>query len=201
MSLFVQENIKKHQIRQFYRQQRKALSPAEQLQAGQELLAQCLQNSLLNTVNNIACYLANDGEIDLSPLIKYCWQHNKQIYLPVLHPFTKGNLLFIAYHSDSEMQINKFGIHEPKIACSKICPLVQLDVIFTPLVAFDIQGHRLGMGAGFYDRTLAPLQRIKSNTQVIGVAHNCQRSTGSLKVEKWDIPMQKIITPDKLYSC
>ena len=199
--MLVGEDINRQKLRQFYRQQRMALSPAEQLEAGQALLVQCQQSSLLDSTNNIACYLANDGEIDLSPLIEYCWQHNKQVYLPVLHPFAKGHLLFIAYQLDSVMRKNKFGIAEPEVTCLKICPVNQLDVIFTPLVAFDALGHRLGMGGGFYDRTLAPLQRVKTQTQVVGVAHNCQRAASSLKTEKWDIPMQKIITPDKVYNC
>ena len=197
----LRENQSKQQLRQLYRQRRNSLSPVQQLQAGHELLEKCLQTSLLGTANKIACYIANDGEIDLSPLIKYCWELNKQVYLPVLHPFAKGHLLFVAYHAGSKMHANKFGIPEPEISCPMVCPLDQLDVIFTPLVAFDKQGHRLGMGGGFYDRTLAPLQRAKTDTQVLGVAHNCQLATTSLSSEKWDIPMQKIITPGNVFSC
>jgi 5-formyltetrahydrofolate cyclo-ligase len=156
---------------------------------------------MFDAANKVACYLANNGEIDLDPLIEYCWEHNKQVYLPVLHPFTSGNLLFVAYKSDSKMHINKFGISEPVTDCPNICPINELDAILTPLVAFDIQGHRLGMGGGFYDRTLAPLQREKRDTQVIGVAHDCQLATTSLSSEKWDIPMQKIITPSNVFSC
>lgn len=197
----VRENQTRQQLRQFYRQRRNSLNPDQQLQAGRELLKKCLQTSLLGAANKIACYVANDGEIDLSPLIKYCWELNKKIYLPVLHPFAKGNLLFVAYQARSKMHANKFGIPEPEISCPNVCPLNQLDIIFTPLVAFDKQGHRLGMGGGFYDRTLAPLQRSKTDTQVLGVAHNCQLATTSLNSEKWDIPMQKIITPSNLFSC
>jgi 5-formyltetrahydrofolate cyclo-ligase len=199
--LAVRENQSRQQLRQFYRQRRNSLSPTQQLQAGHQLLKTCLQTSLLKTPNRIACYLPNDGEIDLFPLINYCWQNNKQIYLPVLHPFVKGHLLFVAYYAQSKMLANRFGIPEPEISCPEVCPINQLDVIFTPLVAFDKLGQRLGMGGGFYDRTLAPLQREKTDTQVIGVAHSCQLAKTSLNCEKWDIPMQKIITPGNVFNC
>ena len=69
-------------------------------------------------------------------------------------------------------------------------PLNELDIIFTPLVAFDRQGNRLGMGGGFYDRTLQQWQQ-KSFIPV-GLAHQCQQ-VEKLPVETWDIPLERIL--------
>ena len=55
---------------------------------------------------------------------------------------------------------NKFGIWEPKLNVQNVLPLDELDILFTPLVAFDKQGNRLGMGGGFYDRTLQNWQNF-----------------------------------------
>ena len=188
-------------LRRVYRQRRKDLEPSQQQQAAEHLLLQCQQQPEFIQANNIALYLANDGEIDLAPLIDYCWQHNKQVYLPVLHPFSHGHLLFVHYHRQTLMLPNRFGILEPKLRCLGICPIAELDIIFAPLVAFDPQGNRVGMGGGFYDRTLAPITRDKLHTSVIGAAHDCQLVEAGLTGEQWDIPLQKILTPKHVFYC
>ena len=80
-----------------------------------------------------------------------------------------------------------------------IIPTNQLDIICTPLVAFDKQGHRLGMGGGYYDRTLAPWFHYKSGPKPIGLAHSCQE-VEQLPVESWDVPLPKIVTPKQIWD-
>jgi 5-formyltetrahydrofolate cyclo-ligase len=189
----------RHALRRYYRQQRKQLSVQQQRQAEECLLSTFLQNDLFSEVNTLACYLATDGEIATSTLISYAWQKQKRVVLPVLHPFTSGHLLFVEYHANSPMQTNRYGILEPKLNCQHICPLQQIDVILTPLVAFDSSGNRLGMGGGYYDRTLAPIQRDKLATRIIGLAHECQL-TEHLPTDGWDIPLHGIATPQRYIS-
>eukprot|EP00487_Bulimina_marginata_P005672 TRINITY_DN23975_c0_g1_i1.p1 TRINITY_DN23975_c0_g1~~TRINITY_DN23975_c0_g1_i1.p1 ORF type:complete len:119 (-),score=11.69 TRINITY_DN23975_c0_g1_i1:63-419(-) len=94
------------------------------------------------------------------------------------------------------MSTNRYGIFEPKLNCSQICPIEQLDILFTPLVAFDVQGNRLGMGGGFYDRTLAKYyQEQWQKPIVIGLAHECQK-VDHVPTEAWDIPLKWIATPE-----
>ena len=143
----------------------------------------------------IALYLANDGELDPLPFIHWCWANNKKVYLPVIHPFSKGNLLFLAYTNKTPMIKNCYGISEPTLDVTQVCPVEQLDVLFTPLVAFDSTGARLGMGGGFYDRTLASCEH-KKNITIVGLAHDCQQ-VGSIPIESWDMPLPSIITPTK----
>tara|TARA_R110000744_G_scaffold31848_8_gene74751 strand:- start:5695 stop:6291 length:597 start_codon:yes stop_codon:yes gene_type:complete len=186
-------------LRQHFRQKRNSLSDEQQIRASHELLSQCLVTEQYQQANNIACYLAQDGEISMQPVIEDAWMQRKIVCLPVLHPFAKGQLLFLRYHKDSQMKANRFGIPEPAMRVTDIVPLPLIDVIFAPLVAFDSQAHRLGMGGGFYDRTLAPVARNTFTTEVYGVAHDCQNVLNGIKNDKWDIPMQKIITPSKIY--
>lgn len=75
-----------------------------------------------------------------------------------------------------------------------VLPLAELDVLVTPLVAFDVSGQRLGMGGGFYDRTLQNWQQYR--LQPVGYAHDCQQ-VDSLPSEEWDIPLPAVITPGK----
>ena len=98
------------------------------------------------------------------------------------------------------MTTNRYAIFEPKLNCSQICPLPELDFLLMPLVAFDEQGNRLGMGGGYYDRTLAKHYAEKrAKPKLIGLAHDCQK-VESLPIEAWDVPLQQILTPTSLYQ-
>ena len=185
-------------IRQQCRKKRKTLSGQQQLQASENILVQCLRYNQLEEHSKVALYLASDGEIDPIQIIQYCWRNNIQTYLPVIHPFSAGHLLFLHYHAHSQMRANRFGIAEPKLQVQNVCPVTALDRVFTPLVAFDREGNRMGMGGGFYDRTLAVLKKHRASTQVVGLAHECQE-VEHLPVESWDIPLAKIITPEKVF--
>ncbi|ATG78382.1 5-formyltetrahydrofolate cyclo-ligase [Pseudoalteromonas sp. 1_2015MBL_MicDiv] len=195
-------NNNRAQIRKSIREIRNNLSKNQQNLAAQSLYMNFIQHlKSENTTNSkhIAIYLSNDGELDTSLLIKELWNLNHVVYLPIIHPFNGANLLFQRYEKNSPMRANRYGILEPKLNCSQICPLPALDYLLMPLVAFDKQGNRLGMGGGFYDRTLARLHEQNwQKPQLIGLAHECQL-VDALPIESWDVPLKTIITPDKTY--
>ncbi|WP_089024850.1 5-formyltetrahydrofolate cyclo-ligase [Pseudocolwellia agarivorans] len=191
------------QLRKAIRQKRSSLTQQEQANAAAQLLNQLTSNTNILSAQHIAIYLANDGELNTSTFIDWCWKHNKQVYLPVIHPFSKGHLLFLEYTPTTPMFKNRFGILEPKLDVRLIQLIHNIDIIFTPLVAFDNSGARLGMGGGFYDRTLQKwFEQYKENKKArpypIGLAHNCQR-VEAIPVEHWDIPIPQIITPTQNY--
>ena len=182
-------------IRKLVRERLQQLTAAQQQQAAEALVQQVKATPALEHSQHIALYLANDGELDTYPLIQALWQKNKTVYLPVLHPFAPGYLVFIRYDSNTLLYPNRFGIPQPLTECHRLLPVNQLDIIFTPLVAFDQSGNRLGMGGGFYDRTLAQLP-ADSHCQVIGLAHGCQQ-VDAVPAEAWDVPLKQIITPEQ----
>ena len=184
-------------LRKTVRARRNALSLDEQKSASFKLVQQFSTHEKIRNAQQIALYLANDGELDLMPIIHWCWQHNKKVYMPVLHPFCKGHLLFLLYEENSIMVKNHYGIFEPKLDVTNVCPLNQLDVLCSPLVAFDKTGARLGMGGGFYDRTLANWRH--HNIFPIGLAHDCQL-VDRIPTQHWDIPLPEIITPTNRYQ-
>ena len=193
------ETATRQEIRTKYRKKRQTLSAQQQLTAASDLLKICVTSTTLAQAKTIACYIANDGEIDPSVMLDYCWQHGKTVLLPVLHPFSKGHLLFVKYHPNSPTHENCYGIKEPIITSTNLCPLANIELILTPLVAFDTEGNRLGMGGGYYDRTLAPIRRDSLQTQLIGLAHTCQQ-TDMLLTDSWDIPLDGIATPEQFFS-
>ncbi|MDD9155042.1 5-formyltetrahydrofolate cyclo-ligase [Aliivibrio sp. S4TY2] len=188
----------RRRIRQSIRQLRNTLSPTEQSQAADALVLQCATNPIIQKANTIAVYLSSDGEVDTDPLIQWLWQQGKQVSLPVIHPFAKGHLLFLEYTKTTLLIHNKYQILEPKLDKTKIVPTSELDLILTPLVAFDHTGNRLGMGGGYYDRTLSRWHTDQQGPMPIGLSHSCQQ-VPLLPIESWDVPLPQIITPKKTW--
>ena len=180
----------RNQLRQQIRKTRANLTALQQQQAEDSITQQALELIEERNAQHIALYISFDGEISTDKLIKILWAQGKQVYLPVLHPFNPNHLLFLRYLPDIPMLKNKFGIWEPKFNVQNVLPLDELDILFTPLVAFDKQGNRLGMGGGFYDRTLQHWQ--KSPFIPVGLAHQCQQ-VEQLPTEAWDVPLHQIL--------
>ncbi|MFB3087409.1 MAG: 5-formyltetrahydrofolate cyclo-ligase, partial [Acidiferrobacterales bacterium] len=96
---------------------------------------------------------------------------------------------------------NHFGILEPAAGRRDLVRAQKLDLILLPLVGFDPRGNRLGVGAGFYDRTLAILRHRKHwrKPHLIGLAHDLQR-IDQLDSDPWDIALQAIVTDEQVYA-
>ncbi|MEL7630851.1 5-formyltetrahydrofolate cyclo-ligase [Pectobacterium aroidearum] len=186
----------RQQIRQAVRQHRRLLTPEQQALFAQQACERVMAHPKIIRAESVAVFLSFDGELDTSPLIQQLWQQGKRVYLSVLHPFRAGHLLFLRYASDTELVRNRLKIMEPCLDVRQVLPLPQLDILLTPLVAFDHQGQRLGMGGGFYDRTLQYRNQMSRGPYPIGLAHDCQQ-VDALPVESWDIPLPEIITPSR----
>ncbi|MBS4431103.1 5-formyltetrahydrofolate cyclo-ligase [Pectobacterium punjabense] len=186
----------RQQIRQAVRQRRRLLTPEQQARFAQQVCECVVAHPKVIQADSVAVFLSFDGELDTIPLIQQLWQQGKRVYLPVLHPFRAGHLLFLRYAPDTELVRNRLKIMEPRLDVRQVLPLPQLDILLTPLVAFDHQGQRLGMGGGFYDRTLQYRRHTDSGPYPMGLAHDCQQ-VDELPVESWDIPLPEIITPSR----
>ncbi|CAH0532618.1 5-formyltetrahydrofolate cyclo-ligase [Vibrio stylophorae] len=191
MSHSLHDQLARQTLRQTLKGKRRALSMAQQCSASQAIILPILSQIAQHRAQHVAFYLASDGEIDPMPAMQACWQQQIQTYLPVLHPFRKGHLLFLHFTADTPMQTNRYGIQEPQLSVQRVLPLQQLHLIFTPLVGFDAQGHRLGMGGGYYDRTLA----LNETLPAIGLAHDCQQ-VAKIPTATWDQPLLQVITPE-----
>ncbi|NDJ56454.1 5-formyltetrahydrofolate cyclo-ligase [Enterobacteriaceae bacterium 4M9] len=187
----------RQQIRQMVRQRRRALSHEDQSHYAQQAAERALAFPPVAQAQRLALFLSFDGELNTQPLIDALWRNGQQVYLPVLHPFSRGNLLFLHYTPQTPMTRNVLKITEPRLDVRNVLPLEQLDTLIVPLVAFDTSGQRLGMGGGFYDRTLQHWQQ--HGFTPVGYAHDCQQ-VESLPVESWDIALPQVITPSRLWQ-
>ncbi|ELY4301386.1 5-formyltetrahydrofolate cyclo-ligase [Cronobacter turicensis] len=186
----------RQQIRKEIRDKRRALTADQQAHFAEQAAARMLGFAPVVEAKSVAVFLSFDGELDTRPLIEGLRRAGKQVCLPVLHPFSPGNLLFLRYLPDSLLATNRLKILEPALDVRHVLPLDRLDVLITPLVAFDRAGQRLGMGGGFYDRTL---QNWRAHGFLpVGYAHDCQQ-VESLPVQEWDIPLPAMVTPTKTW--
>ena len=140
----------------------------------------------------IACYMAVGGEVDCAPVMDEALARGRRIYLPVLHG---PALLFAPWSPGGVMTANRFGIAEPALAPGSCLRAAQLDVVLAPLVAFDDMGHRLGMGGGYYDRSLAfsRHRQLWRRPHIIGLAYEFQRLR-ALPAQRWDVALHTVIT-------
>jgi 5-formyltetrahydrofolate cyclo-ligase len=186
-------------LRQSIRQQRRSLTPAEADDCAEQLAHRTARHALVVQSQRIATYLAADGEIDPYPLMQSLWDLGKTLYLPVLVPFSHGKLWFAEFNPTDILVFNRFGIPEP--VRRRLIKPSALDLVFTPLVAFDNNGHRIGMGGGYYDRSFAFLRRRRywRKPRLFGLAYELQKQA-SIEPNDWDIPLDAIATEAHIYQ-
>lgn len=183
--------VSRTDLRRELRARRRALSVPRQRQAARQLQQRLRQLPELRRARRIALYWPNDGEIDPRRLAAVALPH-QQLYLPVLQSFPALTLRFVRWTPRRRLAKNRFGIPEPRRGAR--LPAQAMDVILLPLVGFDDHGNRLGMGGGFYDRSLAFLQRQRRPAPLLaGLAHACQRLP-RLDAARWDVPLQLVVT-------
>jgi 5-formyltetrahydrofolate cyclo-ligase len=142
-------------------------------------------------------YLAVAGEVDCQAILERAVAAGREVYLPVL---SGPALRFARYRPGDPLISNRFGIDEPAVDRLKLLSGRYLDVVLTPLVAFDLQGNRLGMGGGFYDRSFAFLRWRDAwrRPRLIGLAHHFQL-VDKLRSQPWDVPLHSVITNTRVY--
>ena len=93
---------------------------------------------------------------------------------------------------------NSYGIPEPLSKGNR--PACNLDIVLMPLVAFDKQGNRLGMGGGYYDKTFAFKRQTlwRKKPILVGLSHHFQQ-VDELNNDNWDIPLTAIVTNQKIW--
>jgi 5-formyltetrahydrofolate cyclo-ligase len=183
----------KSALRGELRQRRNALGSAQQVVAARALNHTVLALPHWATAQRIALYLASDGEIGTSELASIARKQGKQLFLPTLG--TEGRLAFARWDTDMRLSVNRYNIPEPPVG-TECCPVSELDVIFLPVVGWDMRGGRLGMGGGYYDRTLAGI----IGPVLVGLAHACQQ-VDHIPSDSWDIVLDYVATDAGLYRC
>ena len=186
--------------RKLLRNKRRELSVKQQMVMADQIAANLCSMPLFLRAKRVAVYLANEGEVNPSIIYDIFNGAGKRCFLPVVHPFKQNRLHFAPYQPSTKLTSNRFGILEPCLKSSKLSPAWSLDLVLMPLVGFDRQGNRLGMGGGFYDRTFDfTAKKLSPSPQLIGLAYSFQELK-TIQSQPWDIPVSGIVTEKEYIS-
>lgn len=180
------------------RQQRRKLNTFQHKQAAQRCLNQLIRFSSFQQAQHIGLYLDAFGEIQTQRIIQYCLTQGKKVYLPKICPMNQRLLwvpISLNQYRNQRFARHALGMLEPMQ--HRGVAVTQLDLLIMPLLACDLFGLRLGMGGGFYDRTLAfaPQRPFR-----LGLAHDFQFLSEPLKAQAWDQALDALLCPSKIRS-
>ena len=178
-------------IRKAMRSARRLLSPNVQQEHARLAAKHLIGSQHLLRARTIAGYIAADGELDITEAFDRLLSMGKRLALPVVDRLSH-RLDFFEYTQSTRLVRGAFDIPVPEPGSAHV-PIIAIDLMLTPLVAFDIYGNRLGMGGGFYDRTLAQVEPLL-RPHLLGVAHALQLSEQPLPHQPWDIPLDGVLT-------
>lgn len=179
-------------IRRESRIARRDLGPRGRAAASALICKHLVTSSLLLRHRRFSAFHAMATEVDLGALFAVLWRRRRQLYLPVM---VGPALWFLEARQDTPLHPNGYGIPEPPGSARDRLPLLALDVMLMPLVAFDDAGHRIGMGGGYYDRTLAGHRASgrRGRPVRLGVAFEVQHHR-HIPAQPWDVPLDGIVT-------
>ena len=193
--------ITRAEIRRQIRLKRQQQSATDQQHASQAIVDNLANSQLFRNSQRIAGFLSNDGEPDLTALMQLAWQQQKRWHLPIIGLPNINHLWFAPYKKNDPLVSNRFGIGEPDTPLHETTRSYGLDLVLMPLVAFDGEGNRLGMGKGYYDRTLKflRLRRHWHKPRLVGIAYELQKFE-QLPFQPWDIPLDAVVTEKSVYN-
>lgn len=188
-------------VRRNIRRQRAALPATQQRCLSQRITQHICQQRVFRNACHIALYLPVQGEADPTGLRNHALPRQR-FYLPVIAQRQgKRQMHFVQWDENTRFRRNRFGISEPLLNFRQQRPARWLDLIITPLVAFDQYGTRLGMGGGFYDTTFAFKRRrpIKRHSPLLlGFAYAFQQ-VDQLHRQPWDVPLDLLATEQQFF--
>ena len=137
-------------LRSLYKKKRLSLTKQEVDHLSQRVFKQLDKLSIWRLKHyHIFISISKYNELDTSSIINKLKSEKKIIIVPKI---SNNELVHIAINDQTEFSINEYGIKEPNNGNHFI--IENLDLIFIPLLAFDLEGHRVGYGKGYYDRFL-----------------------------------------------
>lgn len=181
----------KLELRRERRGARLRLSDAERQSASERIASHVIYSPFFQRSRRIACYLPMPDEVDTWPIIARAWRMKKRIFAPITGP--NRHLTFREVGPESDLSTTDFGLLEP--VSGEVLTARELDLVLTPMVAFDDDWQRIGMGGGYYDRTFSFLRarRWLFRPKLVGLAFACQH-VEKIASNPWDIRLYRVIT-------
>jgi len=183
------KDLKKH-LRMEALGRRDALDPAWRIEASLAV-AQHAPAIDLGHGPVVSGFLPIRSEIDLRPLMAALADRGARLCLPVV--LDRETIVFRELVRGADMVATGFGTSGPGPDAAVLDP----DVMLVPLAAFDRRGHRLGYGAGHYDRAIARLHAAGRRPHLVGIAFDCQE-VERVPDEPHDVVLSAMLTESGL---
>jgi 5-formyltetrahydrofolate cyclo-ligase len=131
------------------------------------------------------------SEVDVRPLMQKLKERGARLCMPAV--IDKHTIVFRELRPDAPLVSTGFGTSGPGPDANVVDP----DLMLVPLAAFDRAGHRIGYGAGHYDRAISRLHERGLHPRLIGVAFDCQE-VDIIPAEDHDVALDAILTESGL---
>jgi len=190
----VSAKTRKAVLRDEVRNQLRGISPDRRVTASVQARSLIERQNIWKSVRTILFYAPQPDELDIWPLVQDSLAAGKIVALPRFDSVAGKYAACRIQDFTSDIRVGQFGIREPGDHCAPV-PLDKLDLILVPGIAFDVRGHRLGRGKGFYDRLLASVLGI-----TCGVAFD-EQIVERIPVEAHDIRLNHVLTPTRWIEC
>lgn len=177
----------KSDIRAVYLRKREVIPQKQKRSWDLLIFNQLIQLDSYINAKTIHLYVSNSdkNEVDTSQIMHHSLLTDKKVVVPKV--VEDNQLKHIEIESTNNFEQNRWGIPEP--VDGEEVSIQELNLIIVPMVAGDRQRNRLGYGKGYYDRFLE-----KSNATKIGLLYDLQIHPEELPVEKFDIPLDLLLT-------
>lgn len=187
----------KNSLRRALRARRLALPAPERIRAA-EAVADTLQAYRdFHRPGYVAGYWAMGGELPLH-VVQLRLQADQVWCLPCIQD--DGSLRFAPWRPGDPLVSNRFGIPEPEVSPTSTLGAGEMSAILLPVLGFTRSGQRLGMGGGYYDRSLASGKKPSAPPLLVGVAYAFQELE-TLPGDPWDVPLDAVVTEQELIVC
>ncbi len=144
----------KQELRERYKQQRRALSEEEKAQRDRAVAQAVTRLWQYKKNDTILCYVSTDIEVGTRLIIERALNDGKKVAVPRCVPGTRM-MEFYYINSQDELSPGTFGVYEPDPNPEKLLTDMSEGLCLVPALSYDLEGYRLGYGKGYYDRYLA----------------------------------------------
>ena len=179
---------KQKELRDSYRQKRISIPSKDRTILHSKITRALLTNATLKRCETVAAYLNLPSEVNLSEFIRNAQKRGQSVCVPVVDA-TKKAMEFRDLPVDFERQRNRTE-ENLVLLTQKKRELIELDCALVPLLVFDSDGNRIGMGGGYYDKFF---KNPKTRPLLIGIAYEIQKAEKIIP-QKWDVRMDMIAT-------
>lgn len=162
------EKARKKELRKEALARRDALDPFWRVEASLEMAEIARAEISFDAGTIVSGFWPIRSEVDVRPLMFALRENGARLCLPAI--LDKETIVFRELVRGAPLVEMGFGTAGP----GEEAPVLDPGIMLVPLAAFDARGHRIGYGAGHYDRAIARLQAKGMPPRLIGVAFNCQ---------------------------